>query len=47
MTFEEKIKAYEAQTERIDACGRAIRNILIGVGALITALTGLVTVLIH
>ena len=47
MTFEEKLKADEAHTKRIDACGRAIRNLLIGVAALITALTGLVTVLIH
>lgn len=46
MTFDEKMRAYEAETKRIEAQGRFIRNVSMGVGILITAITGLVAVLI-
>ena len=47
MTFDEKIRAYEAKTKRIEARGRATRNVLIGLSLLIATIIKLVAVLIH
>lgn len=48
MTFDERLRAYEAKTKRIEARGRAIRNVLIGVSVLIAAITNvLVPVLVQ
>ena len=38
MTFDEKLRVYDAKTKRIEARGRAIRNILVGIAILIAAL---------
>ena len=47
MTFDEKVKVYEAKTRRLEARSRAVRNILIGIGILTAACAKLVAVLIH
>lgn len=47
MTFDEKLRVYDAKTKRIEARGNCIKGVLLGVAALITAITGLVAVLIH
>jgi hypothetical protein len=47
MTFDEKIKAYEIKTRRLETIGKVIRNVLLGISTLITSVTGLVIALIH
>lgn len=46
MTFDERLKAYIAKTKRIEARGRAIRNILVGVAVLMAGVAKLVSVLV-
>lgn len=46
MTFDERLKAYDAKTKRIEARGRAIRNILVGIAVLVAAIAKLISVLI-
>lgn len=45
MTFDEKIKAYESKTRRLEAIGKTFRNVALGVSALMTAVAGLVVAL--